>query len=46
MTGNYDIPSGAYSTQFFTTDTGGTITVPQRDKRFWSPEALSGTGIR
>lgn len=46
MTVGYDMPSGTYATFSYVTDTGGSLNVPQRDKRFWSPDSLASTGIR
>lgn len=46
MTVGYDIPSGSYATFSYSSDTGGSKTVGQHDKRFWAPETLSGTGVR
>jgi hypothetical protein len=46
MTVGYDIPSGTYATFSYSSDTGGSKSVPVHEPRFWSPEALSGSGIR
>jgi hypothetical protein len=42
----YDFSSGAYTVFGFTTDNGGSYDAPKRDGRFWSPDALSASGIR
>lgn len=42
---NYDVPSGAYTT-FSHHNEAGTYDLESQGSRFWSPQSLSGGGIR
>ncbi|MCY1375972.1 hypothetical protein D9M69_634260 [compost metagenome] len=46
MTAIFDLATGAYSTLSYKADVGGSYDSPKRDSRFWSPESLTGSGVR
>jgi hypothetical protein len=44
--GHYDMISGQYNLNAMTAETGGVKVIPEPPERFWSPDSLSGSGVR